>query len=146
MPLDVLVQAARAAAPRDDIPDRDAPPPKQGQPLAVRSSSARAEELVHDVPERVVRMRVVFPLGQRGLPGHRAHDKDPRAPIRHRRKRAETPPGFFLAAIPAHGALLSRRAFHVTPRVPHALHRAGVQVPLFLTRPDPLKRRKVRLA
>ena len=73
--VDVGVEARRARARREHVPERDAPFAKCRDAALVRSRCIDLEQRGHDLPERVARMCVVLARPQRCLARHRTEDQ-----------------------------------------------------------------------
>ena len=87
--IDRAIQAARAAAARDHVPQRHSGIVEPRQAFLVGQLESGAEQPAHDGPERVARMGVVLRRRQRSLARHAAEDQHPRIGTAHRPKAAD---------------------------------------------------------
>jgi len=86
--VDRSVEAARPARLGDHIPQRDAAVTQRGNAPAVGQFAAGADQIAHQVPEQVARVRVVLARGERRPAGKAAQDQQPRCGAEDRREGA----------------------------------------------------------
>jgi hypothetical protein len=85
---DGAVEAAGALGCRQDIPYGDAMSLENPYPARVERQSVDREEVTHDPPEGILRMRVVLPHLERAAPRQRSEDERVRVAPGDRRKTA----------------------------------------------------------
>jgi hypothetical protein len=85
---DIGVQAAFPFAARQHIPHSNARCLQRCGAGTIRQCGISANQRAHDAPESILRMRVILPCIQRGLPRHAAENQDARLAVFYRRETA----------------------------------------------------------